>query len=406
MKHKLFLLFVFSFLTAALATPASAAVIISELYPAPPTGSGQPEWIELANTSDEDIDISDWEVWDQLASPGHLHTFPAETSFPAKSFLLIELQIHKLNNGGDGVILIDAEGNTTDEFWYSSSEHGKSWQRLSAVSGDIVISEPTPEAEHPIHTVLSEPEPTPTPTPTPSPTHTPSPTPTLDPALIEQHVTLTEFMACPSGGGEWIELYNTGPHMTITDWLVRNSSGSQRRISGELPPFTYTQFTWNGAVLRNAGDEFSVYTDSGQEIGAAQYDNCTLGLSHVWDGNSWIQLPLDLETTLEKTGTTITAEKTEKAGEKTTEPEEENPATNPAVLGKTTTTSTPFPLPLPKYTPSELQTGAATTEQVIEFDQPELPKLPVLSVIMGGLLQLLPGAITLYAKRSQPSDLS
>ncbi|MEX0895448.1 MAG: lamin tail domain-containing protein [Patescibacteria group bacterium] len=411
--------------SAHLASAASPEIIISELYPAPPAGSGEPEWIELANVSEQDIDISGWEVWDQLASPGQLNTFEPGTMVPANSFLLIELTVHKLNNTGDGVVLIHSDGTIVDDFWYSGTTASKSWQRQSADTTQRILTNPTPSAEHPEYPVLSasttqpspspQPSPTPTPSPasTPQPTSTPTPQPTLDPTTITQHVTFTEFAACPSGGSEWIELYNTSPQLTITDWVVRDAGGNQRTISGELPPFTFTRFSWGGSLLNNSGDEFSIFTDTDALIGSASYDSCTLGLSHIWDGTNWIQLALDLTTNPTPTPTPSPSPTTQPAP--TTEPdstknetEQAGSATeaNAAIQGATTTTTEPYPHTLPTYSPQQLHTGATITDSVIEFEQSELPKLPTLSVIMGGLLQLLPGAVSLYVKRTQSSDIS
>ncbi len=89
---------------------------------------GFSDWIELANTSDTDVDISGWTLTDDPDSPT-AWTFPDNTSIPANGFLIVMADgmesagtagdyLHtsfKLSADGEYIGLFDASGTVVDE---------------------------------------------------------------------------------------------------------------------------------------------------------------------------------------------------------------------------------------------------------------------------------------------------
>jgi len=382
-----YILLIVALLLSVSTAKANAQVIISEIYPAPL--SGESEWIELVNVGTEPVDITGWNLWDQLASPSLLYTFTEPTILPSKSFRVMALPSQKLNNSGDAVLLYDPAVGVADEVWFTSINNGKSWQRVSASGEQFISADPTPGAENSTYPLLSQPSPTPTPTPSPTPTS------------VAATVTLTEFSACPAGGNEWIELYNTAESITFNNWVIRDDVGNQRKISGELPPYTFTRFEWSGAILRNTGDSFSVFTDTGEKIGSATYDSCQTGSTHVFDGTNWIQvIPDEIRQNSPLPSSSPTTKTSTQTAQSQTASTSAQPASQSAVFATIPTPKLSFP----PYKPENLATKAMKLKTILSMPTPTIPYIPLLSVILGGLLVLIPGLITLYAnhRRSPP----
>lgn len=175
----------------------------------------------------------------------------------------------------------------------------------------LPTSSPTPSTTlqlSPSPTSTPSPAPTPQPTTTPNPTATPSPTsspvpspspsvppvaspsPTPTPSPVpgtspedSTHIHLSEIMACPSSGTEWLELYNSSDQaITITNWKLTDESVSAKTLSGTVPAKKWAVFTWNGSLLNNTGDSLTITTPSGQTVAQAAYDKCTVGSSLVF----------------------------------------------------------------------------------------------------------------------------
>ena len=109
-----------------------SAIKINEIEINPEDGRYGKEWIELYNNENEDIDISEWEVWEGvcgLSGPKKILSITNGTVIPEKGFYIIEWG-SKLNNDGDFVILYDNEGNEIDETetLEEGSSSTKTWQ--------------------------------------------------------------------------------------------------------------------------------------------------------------------------------------------------------------------------------------------------------------------------------------
>ncbi|KAF0151196.1 MAG: hypothetical protein FD143_2135 [Ignavibacteria bacterium] len=121
--------------------------------------NGEPEWIELFNASNIDVDIEDWSITDVLTTPQKQVIKAKDSFFPRNTFLVIAKDsaiknFHReipsriiitsfanLNNDADGVVIKDSRNTTIDSVRYESKwggESGKSLERkqISAPSNE------------------------------------------------------------------------------------------------------------------------------------------------------------------------------------------------------------------------------------------------------------------------------
>jgi len=143
-----------------------SAIKINEIEMNPEDGSYGKEWIELYNDENEDIDISDWEIWEGIygsSGPKKILSITNGTVILEKGFYIIEWGI-KLNNNGDFVILYDSFGNKIDETetLEESSSSTKTWQLcdswefLEATKGEKNNCENEEEPEEETDEVVEE----------------------------------------------------------------------------------------------------------------------------------------------------------------------------------------------------------------------------------------------------------
>lgn len=184
------------------------------------------EYIELYNTTDEDIDMDSWKIIreDSLVDiddtkTGHKLVYHSSDIIPAHGFLVKELAGTGLNlvDGGTFLQLINKDGVVIDianqhGAWFQGKNIGTgvSMERISLIaSGDVATSWQTstgnigerlgtPGAENSIIATIA-------------PTPTPEVTPTTSPISYSTAVYINEFMPNPTGDDtklEFIELYN------------------------------------------------------------------------------------------------------------------------------------------------------------------------------------------------------
>jgi len=240
----------------------SAAVVVNEVYPQPNTG--EPEWVELLNDGDSAVDLDGWQLWDELSSANKIHQF-SDVSIEPSGFVVVELQ-NVLNNGGDGVVLKNELGEQIDQLTYSSSTKSLSWARNPDDFGEVFASEPTKNAAN-----LA---------PTPNANQTLSP-------------SLTEIMACPADGTEWVELFN--PHnekINLTGLTLHDDKNQIWSFADQLlDPHQYLAVDLKN-VLNNGGDSVSLFSADNQLIESFNYDECDASQSWAKRDNNWEQTNL------------------------------------------------------------------------------------------------------------------
>lgn len=153
-----------------LTKPVSAQIVISEVYPNPK--SEELEWVELFNQSNQDINLENWQLWDQLSKPSLIHQFTTEKII-ANDYLVVELK-SVLNNSGDSVVIYNSQQQIQDSLTYDNSEKGMSWSK-NLFNQEITITEPSPN------------KPNLFPTPTLLPTSNPTLQPTLKCSSSQTH---------------------------------------------------------------------------------------------------------------------------------------------------------------------------------------------------------------------------
>lgn len=120
-------LLLFTSRTAVAANPPAAGeVLINEFVAAPSSG---PEWIELYNTTGNDLDISGHYIDDVGGGGGSPRVIPASTIITAGGYYVLETS-GLLNNSGDEVRFLDpAQTTVLDSTTYGGAESDHSWYR-------------------------------------------------------------------------------------------------------------------------------------------------------------------------------------------------------------------------------------------------------------------------------------
>ncbi len=125
------------------------SVVINEIHFAPI--NGEPEWFELYNSTDSEINLMNWEMSDLLSIPHSVSLFDSVYQFYSHSKLIIAkdssiFNYHNsipsnvvirafpnLGNSEDGVVIRDANGKRIDSVLYSNrwgGRNGKSLERI------------------------------------------------------------------------------------------------------------------------------------------------------------------------------------------------------------------------------------------------------------------------------------
>ena len=112
----------------------STGAVISEVFPSP--NSEEKEWVELYNTTDEDIPLAGWILDDVQEGGSKPWTIPGEHVLSAHSYLVLTEDDFGigLNNAGDEVWLISPDGEVVASVDYLNVKKGQSVV-LSGVEG-------------------------------------------------------------------------------------------------------------------------------------------------------------------------------------------------------------------------------------------------------------------------------
>lgn len=125
------------------------AVVVNEIMFAPL--GGEPEWIELFNNTDAEINLKDWSVWDVITTPakaiiknnflippkGYVLLTKDSSIFNYHRFIpsgLLKITLPSFNNDRDGVVLKDKRGLTIDSVFYSNQWGGTNGFSLERIS--------------------------------------------------------------------------------------------------------------------------------------------------------------------------------------------------------------------------------------------------------------------------------
>jgi Lamin Tail Domain/CHU_C Type IX secretion signal domain len=223
----------------------NSSVIINEVMFSPAVG--EPEWIELFNNSNENVNLKDWTISDVLPAisnkiitnknlylnSGEYIVIASDSSFfnfhpdfKAKSTVV---NFGALGNSEDGIVLKDFYGNTIDSLFYDKnweSEDGFSIERVSVSRAtndstnwkpSININKSTPGYLNSVSDAKS---------------------------YLSNSLVINEIMYDPSSNGsQFVEFYNTsGDTINIGGWEMQNENGNYNYlspISFNVPPKIY-----------------------------------------------------------------------------------------------------------------------------------------------------------------------
>uniref|UniRef100_A0A7V3E679 LTD domain-containing protein n=1 Tax=Ignavibacterium album TaxID=591197 RepID=A0A7V3E679_9BACT len=126
-------------------------IVINEIMFAP--FGGEPEWIELYNNSDVDINLNGWKISDIVTTPAMVE-IKSDLVIPSKGYVVLtkdttifnyhrfipsqvlKLNLPNLNNDVDGVVIKDSRGLNIDSVYYSNQwggTNGFSIERISSL---------------------------------------------------------------------------------------------------------------------------------------------------------------------------------------------------------------------------------------------------------------------------------
>ena len=181
-------------------------VFINEVY------SSNPDWIELYNASDKEVDISGFIMQDDKGANEEF-IIPEGTKISAKSYLVFnegtDFSFGLSSTNGDKVVLLDLQLSIVDEVTLPKMEDGKSYGRVTD-GADVwkIFDKPTKGMDN---ATEIEPEPEPEP---------------VDPSLFEQ-IILTEIC----GEQKYVEIYNKGSEeVSLVGLALERNEGASSYI--------------------------------------------------------------------------------------------------------------------------------------------------------------------------------
>lgn len=205
-------------------------VLFNEILPSPE--SGKPEWIELVNVTNQQIDLAGWKIKDAsgaiipLSNDFEQNEFlvfaESLTDFPNQSCLELPINWTALNNSSETLLLLDLSEQVIDSISYDSQtwdiQTGKSLERISLVENTTQLTN--------WKSSLAELGGT--------------PCETNSFAGLETNqkgdVLFSELLPAPnSDEAEWFELFNnTEKDVNLKGWFVENSSGTKMFLKSNL----------------------------------------------------------------------------------------------------------------------------------------------------------------------------
>jgi len=107
-------------------------IFINEILPSPQGADETDEWIELYNSNNVDVDLSNWQLQDR-AGTITTHSIPSITKIMANSFLVFKRPETKimLNNDGDGINLLTPDKKIVDSLSFTNAPTGQSYNKIS-----------------------------------------------------------------------------------------------------------------------------------------------------------------------------------------------------------------------------------------------------------------------------------
>ncbi|MBT5337661.1 hypothetical protein HOL46_00195, partial [Candidatus Falkowbacteria bacterium] len=296
-------------------------VLINEIMSAPLPGD--PEWVELFNSTNEPIDLTNWVL---LEGAGKQTQLTGQLS--AGDYIVFDKS--SLNNGGDSVVLQDPSGQVIDQVSYGdwndgnvndnapAAESGNSliwhesefkqsetatpgqmnifYEKIVEIEEDSQVSVEEPEIPAVVEDLvvpevpLSQPE-----------IVVDSPEEQPEPQVVYQFsdkVIISEFMADPEGSDdeEWIELYNASDEdLNLLGWSLDDAEGGSNpfvikdNLIIKSQDYLVIKKEESGLVLNNSSDSVRLLDPNLKLIDQYEYQNPKTGSSFSWFEDGWLQ---------------------------------------------------------------------------------------------------------------------
>ena len=105
-------------------------IFINEILPSPKGTDEKEEWIEIFNDNDKEVNLYNWELTD-IEGKTSAYTFPETTTIKPSGFLVLSRKITGvvLNNGEDGLNLIQPNGAVADSVSYKNAPINQSYNK-------------------------------------------------------------------------------------------------------------------------------------------------------------------------------------------------------------------------------------------------------------------------------------
>lgn len=183
-------------------------------------GSDFPDYIELANPSDQAVSLAGASLSDDPANPKRF-VFPAGVTIPAGGYLVIwaDTQVgaaglhagFALGVRGEQVRLYASDGTTLlDEVTFGLQLTDLSLGRFPDATGGWKLTRPTPGAPNEV-----------------------------EPAGSAAQLRINEWMARPSAGDDWLELFNAASLPVDLGGLVLTDSNSAPPLNRPIPAYSF-----------------------------------------------------------------------------------------------------------------------------------------------------------------------
>jgi hypothetical protein len=320
-------------------------VLINEAYPNP--NSSENEWIEIFNSSQEDINLNGWTLVDEVSSPSIVHKFSDEDKINPLSFFIVELSSSKLNNSGDTINLINDNQEIISQLSYVNSEPEKSFSLTK--DGEIIISSPTKNK-------INE--------------ETDQTSNQKYPDLFIHNAT-----ACPKDDDpESIEIQNpNNTAVILNNWQIKDLANNkivltEKEIALEL---NLTTISLTKSILNNSGDTIFLLDPNDKLIDQFSYDDCDAE---------------DSTPIAEGSVSNQEGDKTTGDSENKDQPEEEEKTSTKKTNPNDNLKKINHLLEIINYDKSSSENKEDYVSSQIVVKHKDLPKSAVISVIIGGAI--------------------
>ncbi len=264
----------------------NAQLVINELYPSPLTG--EKEWLEIFNYSQETIRLKDWQIAENIGGIIKNHELidkNGEATLSAHGFFIVENNRLTLNNGGDTIYLFAPDGTQQDFITYPVISNGKSYARTTDGSSTWAISLSSRGYSNYIST--------------------PSVSPPQEELSTFFALELTELFPCPeTGDKEWVKVYNSNQAaLNLLGFKLKNQNGSTRNLPDQIVPALSSSIVeFSSGLAANSGDQLSLVDPNGETIFVASYPACSAkGVVFTINNDLWQEQKHNLDQVTDST---------------------------------------------------------------------------------------------------------